>query len=333
MSKKRKWFYRIAVIILAVIAAVLLFVFGSYQIGKMKANKLVAGENITDKVVYWSEEYQYNKDLINILCIGVDKEENMNLRNDVDNSVGQADVICLLSMDVKTKEIRLLSIPRDTMVQLQMFDASGAYVGEQMGPIALQYAYGDGMEQSAKMVTGQTATLINSIPIHAYLAINVHSLWMLNDAVGGVDLIMDGDYTFIREEFEQGKTVHLTDKLLENYIRGRDKTTSGSDQMRMHRIKQYMLAFFEKAKIVVKEDMTLPFEMMKMMKDDMVTSVSASEVLYLVTQALQCSFDAEHMYTLPGKIIRNGNYEEYYLDEAAAEDLLMELFYIVDSSF
>ncbi len=40
---------------------------------------------------YHGTTYQYRKDIVNILCIGVDKEEAMWERDDDGGSVGQAD--------------------------------------------------------------------------------------------------------------------------------------------------------------------------------------------------------------------------------------------------
>ena len=71
---------------------------------------------------YHGTTYQYRKDIVNILCIGVDKEEAMRERDDDGGSVGQADAVFLVSFDFEHSNIRILAIPRDTMVSIVACD-------------------------------------------------------------------------------------------------------------------------------------------------------------------------------------------------------------------
>ena len=57
---------------------------------------------------YHGTTYQYRKDIVNILCIGVDKEEAMWERDDDGGSVGQADAVFLVSLDFEHSNIRIL---------------------------------------------------------------------------------------------------------------------------------------------------------------------------------------------------------------------------------
>ena len=46
---------------------------------------------------YHGEKYFFNDDMINILCLGIDNEEILGMRNSYNYSVGQADAIFLVS--------------------------------------------------------------------------------------------------------------------------------------------------------------------------------------------------------------------------------------------
>ncbi len=325
--------------VLIIIASLLVFFVAAigvnYIQGKATLSKnLLEQEGTEEKtahrtMLYQGKQYTYKKNLVNILCMGVDKEEQMAVRNDADNSVGQADAIFLMSLDLEKDEVRVITIPRDTMVILEMYHASGYYLGSMRGQITLQYAYGDGMKRSAELMMQQVSALFNEIPINAYAAINVYSLWNLNEAVGGVDITMDEDYTLYNPAFEKGATVHLSGNLLENYIRGRDKTEAGSAYKRNHRLKQYMLAYFEKAKEALKEDVTLPFRCLEVLEENMETSITVEEIVFLVSEIMGCDFSEGNMYTLPGEQIWTGTYEEYHLDTDALNALIIELFYEV----
>jgi len=191
----------------------------------------------------------------------------------------------------------------------------------------LQYAYADGLELSAELTAGQVSRLLNNIPINGYAAINVFSLWNLNAAIGGVDMYMDEDYTMFNPAFVQGTTVHLDENLLENYIRERDTSESGTAYARIHRLKKYILGFYEKAKEVLKDDITLPYRALKALEKDMVTSITAKDVLYLVSEVLECNVSEADMYTLPGNQVKGDEFEEFHIDQNAVNELLIQLFY------
>jgi len=321
VMKIKKMLCRIGMIVLIVLAGICFW-------GKRNIkNPIVLSEEGEENRLYNGKEYVYKENLINILCMGIDKEEQMALRNDVGNSVGQADAIFLVSIDLEEKVIRVIAIPRDTMVLLQIYNEKGAYIGSETGQLCVQYAYGDGMERSANLMVKQVSYLLQELPIHAYVAINVHSLWMLNEAVGGVDMYMEEDYTALNPAFEKGTVVHLSGKLLENYIRERDTSIAGSAYTRMHRLKQYMLEYFKKAKAALAEDPTLPLQIFGILEKDMETDITADEIAFLVTNIMQCSLTENGLYTLPGEQIQGEEYEEFYVEESAAEELIINLFY------
>lgn len=334
---KKKKILRIASIIIGtLLVSIGIACFAICQIGKIELRKpveltidnaMLEIENEYHSVYYQGKEYEYKEHIVNVLCLGIDKEEQLWLRNDVDNSVGQADAIYLVSMDTKEHKIRIIAIPRDTMVILQMYNSENEYMGMRDGQVTLQYAYGDGMKKSAQLMTGQVSNILNQIPINAYVAINVHSLWTMNAAVGGVDITMDMDYTDLNPAFIQGETIRLTEKLLENYLRERNVTETGSAYTRLHRQKQYMLAFFDTAKERLKTDVTLPLRLLDVLEKDMEIEVTLPELAYLITQGLGCEFSMENICTLPGVQVQGEEYEEFYLDQEAVDALVIELFY------
>lgn len=335
--KDKKLYYKVLTILSWIVLIGCVAFLLMHQFGKEKLNENIAvnltgistevTEDTYKTINYEGQEYTYKDNLINILCIGVDKTEMMSERDVDTNSIGQGDVIVLMSMDLDSKEISMIPIPRDTMVMLEMYNSKGGYLGQREGQITLQYAYGDGEALSAGLTAQQVSSILSGIPINAYAAINIYSLWNLNDAVGGVDITMDEDYTMYNPLFEKGATVHLEGNALENYLRGRVKSESGSAYTRMHRIKQYMLAFFEQAKVKLKDDPTLPIRAMNVLEEHMATDVSVDEALYLVTEAMNCTFSEENIYTLPGEIIRAENYEQFYLDTDEVAKLVIDLFY------
>ena len=175
----------------------------------------------------------------NILCLGVDKEEQMSEVSAETGSIGQSDAIFLVSLDKIENRLRVISIPRDTMVTLEMYDVVGEYVGQCEGQLTLQYAYGDGEELSCRLMKKQVERMLG-IEIDGCVAVNFKALKGVTDLLGGVPVYMDEDYTYIRPEFAQGETVNLSADLAHDFCRARIITEDGSAYRRIHRLQVFM---------------------------------------------------------------------------------------------
>lgn len=265
--------------------------------------------------------------IYNILCIGVDKEEIMSEVDDDGGSVGQADAIFILSLDTAAKEMRILAIPRDTMVMVQYFNGKVFLYSGSFEQIALQYAYGDGEENSCTLVKNRVQEIMGEIPIHGYVALNLSCISGINDAVGGVEVTMEEDYTLYNAAFTKGATVRLMGEQAKNYVQGRDIRNDGSAYERISRQKQYLQAFIEQGKRVVKKNWRLPFKLVDELEKDMQTDIDSAELCYLVSQGICCTFSGDSMYILPGQITGGTPYEEYNLEEEQVGLLLKRLFY------
>ena len=307
---------------------VLLFFLVRYK-GKKNLEANIAAEqqdvfeemaSFQNTIDYHGTTYQYRKDIVNILCIGVDKEEAMWERDDDGGSVGQADAVFLVSLDFEHSNIRILAIPRDTMVSIVACDENGNEMGAFTGQLALQYAYADGQEKSCSLVIGQVADILkNEVPINGYVAMNLSCIGTVNDAVGGV--------TLYNAKFKKGATVHLQGEEAQEFVQGRDIMVSGSAYSRIGRQKRYLKAFISQAKKTLAQNPALAVNLMSQLSDYMLTDISTDEVLYLSTELSGCNFDEENMQILQGNIQMGEQYEEYYLDDEAVQQTIIDLFY------
>ena len=59
----------------------------------------------------------------------------------------------------------------------------------------------------------------------------------------------------------------------------------------------------------------------------MVTDISVSEAVYLATQAVSYTFARENLYSLRGEIRMGEQFEEFYPDETALYELILQVFY------
>lgn len=275
-------------------------------------------------VRYGGVHYRYNEDILTFLFMGIDKlEEIKPVENGMDG--GQSDVIFLLVMNPHSKEISMISIPRDTMTDIDGYDENGYFVATIKAQLALQHGYGDGAELSCERTKRAVARLFYELPIHGYCAVNMGAVPLLNDAVGGVEVAAPEDviYTDIKE----GDRVLLEGEDAYNYLHNRDTTVPWSASGRLERQKQYLTAYAAAAMEAMKRDITLPVTLYNTLSKYMVTDISLDEVSYLAVQAMGYHFDENSMYSLEGENVRGEQYEEFHVDEAALYELILRIFY------
>ena len=79
------------------------------------------------------------------------------------------------------------------MVDVNVCDSAGKFLGTERLQICLAHAYGDGAESSSENLKLSVSRLLFGIPINAYFTLDLDAISILNDAVGGVtvDVIDD----------------------------------------------------------------------------------------------------------------------------------------------
>jgi LCP family protein required for cell wall assembly len=107
---------------------------------------------------------------INVLMLGIGGQGH--------DAPNLSDTILVASIDPKTKDAAMLSIPRDLYVKLPAV----AKYKDQYGKINAANAYG-GPEYAAKVVSN-----VIGVPIHYYVLVDFSGFRQAVDAVGGVDI-------------------------------------------------------------------------------------------------------------------------------------------------
>ena len=235
----------------------------------------------------------------NILCLGVDKEEQMSEVSAETGSIGQSDAIFLVSLDKIENRLRVISIPRDTMVTLEMYDVVGEYVGQCEGQLTLQYAYGDGEELSCRLMKKQVERMLG-IEIDGCVAVNFKAL--------------------------KGVTVNLSADLAHDFCRARIITEDGSAYRRIHRLQVFMSSALSRGKSVLAENPMWLFEAWDAMQGYCFMDMDLKSAIQIATDVIACNLSASDVYTLDGYQDSSKMYEEFYLDEAGVARLVNELF-------
>ncbi len=277
-------------------------------------------------VRYQGDIYRYNEEILTFLFLGIDEMgEVRDAQNGIDG--GQSDALFLLVLNPRTKEASVIGINRDTMTEIEVYAKSGIGLGTAVAQLCLQHGYGDGREQSCERSVAAVSKLFYNLPIHGYCSINMGAIPLLNDAVGGVTLTVMEDIINSQGRLKEGETVHLEGMDAYYYLHNRDTGSFNSAGRRLERQKQYLVAYVSAAKEKMKQDITLPVTLYSTLGKYMVTDVTVDEVSYLATQALGYDFNTDRIYSLAGQTVEGEKYEEFYVDEAALYELILEVFY------
>ena len=314
------------IIIIGIIAILILSILLSYFIVlKIGENHLRNQLSHTDDVLgsYDSDEadayhggkaYYYNKDLINILCIGVDKQ------NAKEKSDHQADAIYLVSADVKNKNAKIIAISRNTLTDIDVYDMNGDFLATDRKQICLSYAYGNDDEQSSLLTQKSVSRLLYDLPINGYYTIFMDSISDIVDSVGGVNVTIPEDMTKANKQWTKGAKITVTGKSALSYISYRQD----SSDLRLQRQKQFVKNFISAAKTAVSKDISLPFDMYNKLAKNTVTNVNSSSAVYLASEIIKSEFE---VLQIPGKVGFDGTYETFEADETALYEFVLDAFY------
>lgn len=272
------------------------------------------------------EIYEYNQDIMTFLCMGIDSRSGIT-EEKTPGKAGQADALILIVINPRRERVDVIAVNRDTMTGIEVYDEAGIYLGEEEKQLALQYAYGDGREESCIFMEKRISDLFYGIPIHGYGAIDMQSIATLNDAVGGVEVTILEDMTKFNRNWTKDTHVKLQGKDAEIYIARRDESHAGTNLGRIERQKQYLSEYVKQAKKKIREDFLLPITLFQQLQQHLVTSLTVQEIAFLVDTVLGYEFSTENIINLPGELKMGEKNEEFYLDEAALRDIIVDVFY------
>lgn len=287
-----------------------------------------------EKATVWKEGwvrhngkvYEYNEDILTFLVLGIDKDTKVSSNKDK-VSGGQSDTMLLVVMNEESKKISMISINRDTMVDVTMvgMGENGEDIVSQ-AQLTVQHGFGDGKEGSCELTRDAVSKLFYDLPIHGYVSINVAAIPSLNDAVGGVEVTIPYDMTAENKKWTEGTVVTLDGKQALSFIRYRDLEVFESARDRLERQKLYLTSLISNVKAETKADITFPVTMYQKLSPYMVTDISIDEVTYLASEALDYDIDS-NIYSIKGETVMGEKFEEFYPDKEDIKELMINLFY------
>ena len=341
-GEKKSTLYRLAIGVL-IIGAVLLLPVAQrlyrerQEAVRSVAEKNMAGEeaggagnqNLQDGVIELDgKQYRRNTAIRAILCIGVDTKGEMEQQT-ASGVSGQADGIFLVAQDMARDTVKILMIPRDTMTEITLFDLMGNELGKDVQHLTLAFSYGDGREKSCELLRDAVSELFFGLKIDGYLAMNISSISLLNDEIGGVTVTIEEDGLEMRDPLmTKGSTVCLKGEQAEIFVRYRDITKPQTALRRMDRQKQYMESYLQTVKEKAKKDNTLITRLVNDVQEHMITDMAKDQYMDMGLAVLnsQQQVGEQDFLTVPGEAVETKYFDEYHVDSEAMKRMIIELF-------
>ncbi|WP_163099274.1 LytR family transcriptional regulator [Peribacillus alkalitolerans] len=196
--KKSKWKKIISSLAALLLVGVGVYAFSIYQSMNSALNAIhdpIGREELNNKLS--------KKEPFSVLLLGVDERKG---------DRGRSDTMIVMTVNPENKSVKMVSIPRDTRTEI---------VGRgKEDKINHAYAYG-GPEMSIA-----TVEKFLDMPIDYYMQMNMNGFKDIVDAVGGVTVQNDLDFTYNGTHFAKGE-IKLDGQAALNYTRMRKKDPRG----------------------------------------------------------------------------------------------------------
>ena len=276
-------------------------------------------------IVYNGQTYRYREDIDTLLIIGTDDFEIEEMSNTHRNS-SQSDFLLVVVFDNTLKTYKIIQINRDTMTDIRMYDIYGQYEGLVNLQIALSHTYGTGGDDSCRDTVFAVSRLLYDSDIDNYIAVTMAAVPVLNDLVGGVDVLVEDNFEGIDDTLVQGEVVHLTGDHALTFVRARMSMADDPTNIaRMGRQRTYIVALMEALGNAMREDPDFELRAFSALGDNMISDMTTDRIEELADRFNE--YTEEAILVPEGRSVEGDRYMEFYVDEDALQQLVVDTFY------
>lgn len=320
--------------IMAVAAIVMMLAAGFIGVriieGRMSPAITNAGEQLTAHTtaqntaqVYMNDRWYAERNVETLLVMGIDGMGALET-SDSYNNHNQTDFLVLFLRDLDTGRTAAIHLNRDTMTDITTLGVTGEPTGSMYAQLALAYNYGSGDHISSQNTVNAVERLLYGMQVDHYITVTMDVVPILNDWAGGVTVSLLDDFTSHDPAMVQGELMRLNGNQALAYVRGRSGLDDSSNLRRMERQRQYASEWVACAQNLLGDQNALADLVMKL--DGYYRSDCTVEELSSFGQSLS-SNPTMPVYPVEGKAVQGEKFMEFYVDEKALQQLVLELFY------
>ena len=267
--------------------------------------------------------YAPKSGLETMLVIGVDKTEPLEDSGSYNND-SQADFLLLTILDKTEETATILHLNRDIMTQIPVLGVTGQHAGFITGQLALAHTYGSGLQDSCENTVDAVSMLLGGVDIDHYVGMTMGAVPLINDMVGGVPVTVLDDFSGIDDTLVQGEEITLQGEQAIHYVRIRAGLEDSSNLNRMKRQQQYLQSLANQVQSLG-EDFAPSSQQMEELSRYLISDCTVQELDSMAEKV--SSYTLEEMQTVAEQAKKGTEYMEFYSDEAALEEQVLDLFY------
>ena len=321
--------------LIAMVLTVCAFLAAAYAVSRMIIGKNSNGTDTTTysrqtvqapSLLFEGKDYQMRDNMEIILVMGVDDYESIGDNGSYINS-SQADVLYVFAIDHANKTYQAIQLNRETMTGVKQITGAGTEDIEMM-QLCLAHSFGRNDKERCRNTVDAVSGLIFNVPIDHYISLNLSSIAVLNEQVGGVTVTIPAGMDTLDPAFVEGASVRLDDDQAESFIRARMELENDTNEFRMQRQQIFLSAWKQQAGDKMNADSGFALNLVLALSDYMVSDMTANALTDFANQLSEYE-DLGTLYT-QGETLSAGKdrpFSEYYVDEADLERKVIILFY------
>jgi LCP family protein required for cell wall assembly len=268
-------------------------------------------------------DYFPRQDITVMLVMGIDEFGVMQSSGGSYNP-GAADMVSLLIFDEKNEQTRILNINRDTMLDVSVLGINGRKAGTTFAQLAIAHTYGSGMEDSCENTRDTVSDFLYGITIDHYVAANMDAISVMNDAVGGVAVYVEDDFSAVDPTITMGE-VTLHGQQAVNFVRTRKNVGDQLNISRMKRHEAYVSGFMEAFREKLAQGESFALSLYEQISPYIVTDCSMTVLTSMMDR--YGGYEIVEIVSPEGRNILGQEYFEFYVDEQKLDELILRLFY------
>lgn len=326
---KKHWLIIAAVLVVACMIGAIVYYLDGLR-GRETDPSITPGGQDADVLDYNGKLYRLKDRLETVLIMGLDTYESEAEPEGGSINHQQADFLLLLVMDKENRTCVPLHINRDTICNIWLLDIHGEPMFNKTAQIALAHAYGSGGKDSCRNQVQAVSDLLFNRRIDHYIALTMDAVAQMNDLVGGVTVKVTDDFSAVDPTLVQGEEITLRGQQALTYVRQRYDVGDRTNLSRMARQRQYMLALREQLMERMESDSNFVMRALKTLSDSMQSDCSVYK-LSDIAEALT-EYEMEDFQTIDGEAVQGEEFIEYYADEDALIQQVIDLFFVPEET-
>lgn len=273
--------------------------------------------------------YATNHEIETYLFMGTDASGNPEGSGDEYHGA-MADFLLLAVVDHTAENYGFLQLNRDTMTEVTLLQPDGSGYASAELQLCTAHWYGGDAKSSCENTVEAVSCLLGELPIDGYYALDMQAIPRINHDVGGVEVMIEDDFTISDPTLIRGTTVRLNDEQAYHYIHDRVNVGDGENTSRMRRQKTYMDAMFIKMRELQSEDQQFILRMLQSLKEDSVTDMDLNQLAGTIQRVNQYRSTGVHQIkgtTRLGQALGDGlDHTEFYPDENSVREQMVQLY-------